>query len=285
MIRSGSPILPGHQAAKGMIARQGADHPPLQRSQPRRQQLQPMLPHRQARAVLGLHDVAVPAHADVVNQIEVERAELLLGGHGAADLRVDPAQAMGDDRQPLAAAAHLLRHHVDFVSAGQQSCSVLAGPALGPAQPRIERVDDQSDFHRDAPMLSGTCSSRRADRRGGRLPGGQAHAARPHLVTAARVARRILHHLMIQGHDLVSRSARNCVAIAMLRAAMPIVRRTAGSSRTWTLCGELLGVAGVGDQRDDRGRRGTARPRRWQRVVTTGSPQAAASNTTRLQVS
>ena len=158
--------LSGHDAAKVLIARQGVDQPPFQGSQPPRQQLESMLPHGQSRTVFRLQDVAVPAHADVVNQIQVEGAEFGFGRPGPADLGTDASQAMDNQRQSLDAAGCLLGHHVDFVAAGQQPRGVLVGPFLGPAATRIKKVDHQGDVHRRA-SLSGRL---RPDRAGAARP-------------------------------------------------------------------------------------------------------------------
>ena len=132
----GIAVLSGHDAAKVPITRQGVDQPLFQGPQPARQQLESMLPHGQARTVFRLQDMAVPAHADVVNNIQVEGAEFGLGRLGPADLGMDASQAMDQQRQSLHVADRFLGHHVDFVAAGEQPRGVLVGPFLGPTAAR-----------------------------------------------------------------------------------------------------------------------------------------------------
>ena len=103
----------------------------LHRPHPGREQKEVVLGGHQARAAVGLENVAVPPGPRVVDHVEVQRPELALRGLGKPDTPAPNAfQPMRDDGHRLDLVAEVARDHVHFVTPVQQLGGELVRPLL-----------------------------------------------------------------------------------------------------------------------------------------------------------
>ncbi len=96
---------------------------------------------------MRLKNVAVPAQAHVVDQIQIQHLQFGLGGLGAGYGRVSLLQPMQHNRQSLRFGRNILGDNVDFVPPGKQIQRVMVSPRFGAAPARVERFNRQGDFH------------------------------------------------------------------------------------------------------------------------------------------
>ena len=96
MIWPWSAYCRGHQPAEDVISRHHAIEPSLQRAQPAGSSSTLRAAHRGPRAAVRMKDVAVPAHAHVVDHVQRQRRQRLLGGGGEGHRRMDAPDLVGD---------------------------------------------------------------------------------------------------------------------------------------------------------------------------------------------
>ena len=101
-----------------------------------------------------MEDVAVPAHAHVVDDIQRQRFEHGPDRAGKGDRRGIALDRVVGDRQAAGLGGAASRHDVDLVAQLQQPLGERPGPLFAAAAGRIELFQDQPDSH-------GLCLARR----------------------------------------------------------------------------------------------------------------------------
>ncbi len=140
-------VLPFHEELKGAVPRQHPVGHPLQPSQPCRQKEQLAFGAGGHRSAVRMEDVAVPARAHVMDDVEGQRHEHGPHCSGEGDRRRVALERVVGDRQAAGSGRAAPGHDVYLVAQFQQPLRERPGPLFAAAAGRIELFQDQPDSH------------------------------------------------------------------------------------------------------------------------------------------